>query len=177
MLHCASSGSACGFSGEGPVKKVGWSIAALCVLIVASAGFTSYQRSYSTPYATPVVEALADGDAGTFDGLLNLAETSPRSSTVKALWTHGMCTHPPTWIDDRMRRLVEAVGGTAETANVRPVGSHCASLRTERISTQGKTIEVMFLRWTPLATSHKPALPYDVSTLHGADVPASTYRH
>jgi len=158
------------------VKKVGWSIAALCVLIVASAGFTSYQRSYSTPYATPVVEALADGDAGTFDGLLNLAETSPRSSTVKVLWTHGMCTHPPTWIDDRMRRLVEAVGGTAETVNVRPVGSHGASLRTERISTQGKTIEVMFLSWSPLTASYKAALAYDGSTIDGGGVRATLNR-
>ena len=117
------------------MKRVGLSIAALCVLAVASAGFTSYQRSYSTPYATPVVEALADGDAGTFDGLLNLAEASPRSSTVKVLWTHGMCTHPPSWIDDRLRRLVEAVGGTAETvtcalseATVR----HCARSESRR---------------------------------------------
>ena len=113
-------GSAFGFSGEEPVKKrVGWSIAALCVLAVAFAGFASYQSSYSTPYATPVVEALAAGDDGTFDGLLKLAETSPRSSTVKVLWTHGMCTHPPSWVDGRMQRLVDAVGGTAETVSVR----------------------------------------------------------
>jgi len=157
-------------------KRVGWSIAALCVLAVASAGFTSYQRSYSAPYATPVVEALADGDAGTFDGLLNLAEASPRSSTVKVLWTHGMCTHPPSWIDDRLRRLVEAVGGTAETVSVRAVGSHGASLRTERISTRGKTIEVMFLSWSPLTASYKAALAYDGSTIDGAGVRATLNR-
>jgi hypothetical protein len=176
MLPCASDGSAFGFSGEEPVKKrVGWSIAALCVLAVASAGFTSYQRSYSTPYATPVVEALANGDDGTFDGLLALAETSPRS-TVKVLWTHGMCTHPPSWIDSRMRRLVDAVGGTAETVSVRAVGSHGASLRTERISTQGKTIEVMFLSWSPLTASYKAALAYDGSAIEGSGVRATLNR-
>jgi hypothetical protein len=158
------------------VKKVGWSIAALCVLAAASVGFTSYQRSYSTPYATPVVEALADGDAGTFDGLLDFAAASPGSSTVKVLWTHGMCTHPPTWIDDRMRRLVEAIGGTAETVSVRAVGSHGASLRTERISTQGKTIEVMFLSWSPLTASYKAALAYDGSTIDGGGVRATLNR-
>ena len=82
--------------------RVGLSIAALCVLAVAAVGFTSYRRSYSTPYATPVVEALTNGDAGAFEGLLDLAENLPPSSTVKVLWTHGMCTHPPGWIDDRM---------------------------------------------------------------------------
>ena len=148
------------------MKKVGWSIVALCVLAVAFAGFTSYQRSYSAPYATPVVESLSAGDDGTFDGLLNLAETSPRS-TVKVLWTHGMCTHPPNWVDGRMRRLVEAVGGTAETLSVRPVGSHGASMRTERISTGGKTIEVMFLSWSPLTAAYKAALAYDGSTIDG----------
>jgi hypothetical protein len=158
------------------VKRVGWSIAALCVLAAASAGFTSYQTSYSTPYATPVVEALADGDAGSFDGLLNLAETSPRFSTVRVLWTHGMCTHPPSWIDDRMRRLVEAVGGTAETVSVRAVGSHGASMRTERISTGGKTIEVMFLSWSPLTAPYKAALAYDSSTIDGGGVRATLNR-
>ena len=88
-------------------KRVGLSIAALSVLAVAAVGFTSYQSSYSTtPYVPPVVEPLADGDDGTFDGLLRLAETSPRASTVKVLWTHGMCTHPPTWVDGRMNRLM-----------------------------------------------------------------------
>jgi hypothetical protein len=157
------------------VKRVGLSIAALCVLAVASAGFTSYQRSYSAPYATPVVESLADGDDGAFDGLLNLAETSP-GSTVKVLWTHGMCTHPPNWVDGRMRRLVEAVGGTAETVSVRAVGSHGASMRTERISTGGKTIEVMFLSWSPLTASYKAALAYDSLTIDGGGVRATLNR-
>jgi hypothetical protein len=158
------------------VKRVGWSIAALCVLAIASAGFASYQRSYSTPYATPVVEALVAGDDGSFDGLLKLAETSPRASTVKVLWTHGMCTHPPNWIDSRMRRLVEAVGGTAETVSVRAVGSHGASLRTDRISTQGKTIEVKFLSWSALTASYKAALAYDSSTIEGSGVRATLNR-
>ena len=158
------------------MKRVGWSIAALCVLAIASVGFASYQRSYSTPYATPVVEALAAGDDGSFDGLLKLAETSPRASTVKVLWTHGMCTHPPDWIDSRMRRLVEAVGGTAETVSVRAVGSHGASLRTDRISTQGKTIEVKFLSWSALTASYKAALAYDSSTTNGGGVRATLNR-
>jgi hypothetical protein len=109
------------------VKRVGWSIAALCVLATASAGFTSYQSSYSTPYATPVVEPLTEGDGGSFEGLLTLAENLPPSATLKVLWTHGMCTHPPGWIDDRMSRLVDAVGGTSETVSVRPVGKHGAT--------------------------------------------------
>jgi hypothetical protein len=138
-------------------KKVGWSIAALCVLAVAAVGFTSYQGSYSTPYATPVVEALAAGDDGAFDGLLTLAESLPPSATVKVLWTHGMCTHPPGWIDDRMTRLVDAVGGRSETVSVRPVGKHGAALRTDRISTRGAAIEVMFLSWSLLtAPTRKP---------------------
>ena len=157
-------------------KRVGLSIAALSVLAVASAGFASYRSSYSTPYATPVVEALAAGDDGTFDGLLRLAETSPRSSTVKVLWTHGMCTHPPSWVDSRMRRLVEAVGGTAETVSVRAIGSHGASMRTDRISTQGKTIEVKFLSWSPLTAPYKAALDYDSSALHGGGVRATLNR-
>jgi hypothetical protein len=66
-----------------------------------------------------------------------------------------------------MRRLVEAVGGTAETLSVHPVGSHGASMRTERISTGGKTIEVMFLSWSPLTAAYKAALFYDGATIDG----------
>jgi hypothetical protein len=157
-------------------KSVGWSIAALCILAVAFAGVTSYQSSYSTPYATPVVQALAAGDDGSFDGLLKLAETSPRASTVKVLWTHGMCTHPPGWVDGRMQRLVDAVGGTAETVSVRAVGNRGASLRTERISTGGKTIEVKFLSWSPLTAPYKAALAYDGSTIDWGGVRATLNR-
>jgi hypothetical protein len=165
-----------GFSGEEPVKRVGRSIAALCVLAVASAGFVYYQRSYSSPYATPVVESLADGDPGSFEGLLSLAESLPPSATLKVLWTHGMCTHPPGWIDDRMRRLVEAVGGTSETLSVRPVGKHGASLRTDRISTRDRTIEVVFLTWSPLTASYKAALAYDAQSIKGGGVRATLNR-
>src|ERR1700704_3832638 len=176
VLPCASGGSACGFSGEEPVKRVGWSIAALCVLAAASAGFTSYQSSYSTPYATPVVEPLTNGDAGTFEGLLTLAENLPPSATLKVLWTHGMCTHRPGWIDDRMSRLVDAVGGTSETVSVRPVGKHGATLRTDRISTRGRAIEVMFLSWSSLTASYKAALAYDGSTIKGSGIRATLNR-
>ena len=34
---------------------------------------------------------------------------SPTRPTVKVLWTHGMCTHLPGWVDGRMQRLVDAV--------------------------------------------------------------------
>ena len=147
------------------MKSVGLWIAALVALAAGSAGVTQH----STPYATPVVEKPTDGDAGTFDGLLDLAEASP-SSIVKVLWTHGMCTHPPSWVDDRVKRLVAAVGGTAETKSLRAVGSRGASIRTERISTRGTTIEVMFLTWSPLTAPYKAVLAYDVSTTEGARI-------
>lgn len=149
------------------MKSVGLWIATVCVLAVASAGFTQY----STPYSTPIVEKPGDGDAGTFDGLLDLAEGLPPSSIVRVLWTHGMCTHPPSWIDDRVKRLVDAIGGTTKTVSLRPVGSRGASMRTERISTRGKTIDVMFLTWSPLTASYKAALAYDQSTIDGGDLP------
>jgi hypothetical protein len=66
-----------------------------------------------------------------------------------------------------VKRLVEAVGGTVETKSLRAVGSRGASLRTERISTRGATIEVMFLTWSPLTTSYKAALAYDVPATDG----------
>ena len=166
MLASASDGSADGFSGEEPVKSVALWMATLCVVAAASAGFTQY----SAPYSTPVVEKPADGDAGSFEGLLNLAEALPPSSVVKVLWTHGMCTHPPGWIDDRVKRLAEAVGGTVETKSLRAIGSHGASLRTERIFTRGRTIEVMFLTWSPLTASYKAALARDGATIGGGDV-------
>jgi hypothetical protein len=158
----------CGFSEEEPLKSIGLLALASCltsgIVAAASVGFLT-GPFYSTPYATPVVERPAAGDAGTFDGLLNLAEALPPSSIVKVLWTHGMCTHPPSWIDDRVKRLEEAVGGTAETVSLRPVGRRGASLRTDRISVGGRTIEVKFLTWSPLTAPYKAALAYDSSTI------------
>lgn len=147
-----------------------WS-AALALVGAASAGFAPDSLTYATPYATPVVEKPSDEDAGTFHGLLGLAEALPPSSSLKVLWTHGMCTHPSSWVDDRMKRLAASIGGTAQTVSVRSVGSHGATLRTDRIALQSTTIDVMFLTWSPLTTPYKAALAYDHSKHYGGDFP------
>ncbi len=152
------------------MKRISFWLVALCV-VVAFVGFLPHLTPYSSPYATPVVEKPADGDAGTFDGLLNLAEALPPSSVMRVLWTHGMCTHPPNWIDDRLKRLAEAVGGTVETMSSRPVGSRGATLRTDRISVRGRTIEVKSLTWSSLTAPYKEALAYDGATIDRHGIP------
>jgi hypothetical protein len=136
-------------------------LVALCVVAAAAVGLAQYLSPYSMPYATPRVERPSSADDGTFDGLLDLARALPASSVVKVLWTHGMCTHPPAWIDDRVKRLADAVGGASETRSVRPVGKRGASLTTVRISTPGAPIDVMFLTWSPLTAPYKAHLAVD----------------
>ena len=120
-----------------------------------------------SPFATPIVETPVVGDYGAFHGVVDLAESLPRGSSVKVLWTHGMCTHPPSWVDDRIHRLAVAVGGTAETASQRPVGGHGATLRTERVTVSGRTFEVVFLTWSPLTAEYKAALNDDAAPTDG----------
>jgi hypothetical protein len=153
------------------MKSIALWTAALILVGAASTGLAPDSITYATPYATPVVERPTDDDAGMFDGLLGLAESLPPSSSLKVLWTHGMCTHPSSWVDDRMKRLVAATGGTAQTVSVRSVGSHGATLRTDRISLQSTTIDVTFLTWSPLTTPYKAALTYDHSKHDGGDFP------
>lgn len=145
--------------------------AALALVGAAAAGLAPDSLTYATPYATPVVEKPSDEDAGTFHGLLSLVESLPPSSTLKVLWTHGMCTHPSSWVDDRMKRLVASTGGTPQTVSVRPVGSHGAVLRTDRIALRSTTIDVTFLTWSPLTAPYKAALTYDHSKHYGGDFP------
>jgi hypothetical protein len=147
-----------------------WAVA-LVFVTAASTGFMPDSMPYATPYATPVVERPSDDDAGAFDGLLTLAEALPPSSAIKVLWTHGMCTHPSSWVDDRMKRLVASIGGTPQTLSVRPVGGDGASLRTDRITLRSTTIDVMFLSWSPLTAPYKAALAYDHSRNDGGDFP------
>ena len=47
-------------------------------------------------------------------------------------------------------------------------------MRTDRISTQGKAIEVMFLSWSSLTAPYKAALAYDGSTLNGSGIRATS---
>jgi len=153
------------------MKSIALWTAALALVGAASAGFAPDSMTYATPYATPVVERPGAQDAGTFHGLLGLAESLPPSSSLKVLWTHGMCTHPSSWVDDRMRRLVASIGGTAQTLSVRPVGSHGAQLRTDRVTLRSTTIDVTFLTWSALTAPYKAALTYDHSKRHGGDFP------
>jgi hypothetical protein len=153
------------------MKSIALWVSALVLVGAASAGFAPDSIPYTTPYATPVVEKPTPEDAGTFDGLLSLAESLPPSSSLKVLWTHGMCSHPPSWVDDRIQRLVASIGGRAETVSVRPIDGHGATLRTERIVLPSRTIDVIFLSWSPLTQPYKKALAYDHSTHYGGDFP------
>ena len=72
------------------MKSIALWTAALALVGAASAGFAPDSITYATPYATPVVEKPSADDAGTFDGLLSLAQSLPPSSSLKVLWTHGM---------------------------------------------------------------------------------------
>jgi hypothetical protein len=135
---------------------------ALAVVVLLLLGA---DQSSLTPYSTPLVEQPAPGDSGAFDGLLDLAASSPSSSPVRVLWIHGMCTHPPTWVDDRLQRLLSATGGTSETQSVRAIGGGGASIRTERISTPAGTIDLSFLTWSPLTAPFKARLDRDGSTI------------
>lgn len=153
------------------MKRAGLWVAVASVLAAASAGLAPYAMPYSSPYSLPIVERPAAEDAGAFEGLLGLAGKLPPSSKLKVLWTHGMCTHPPTWVDDRMKRLEAAVGGRSQTVGIRPVGNHGATLRTDRITMPSHTIDVMFLSWSPLTSRYKAQLTYDHSALYGGDFP------
>ncbi|MBL6615415.1 MAG: hypothetical protein ISP45_15490 [Reyranella sp.] len=152
------------------MKSIALWTAALILVGAASSGFAPDTLTY-TPYATPVVEKPNADDAGSFDGLLSLAQSLPAPSSLKVLWTHGMCTHPPSWVDDRMKRLVASIGGTARTTEVRPIDGRGATLRTERITLPSRTIDVLFLTWSPITAPYKAVLAYDHSRGLGGDFP------
>ena len=127
--------------------------------------------TYDTPYATPLVEKPSAEDAGTFHGLLSLAQSLPPRSALKVLWTHGMCTHPSRLgrrPDEAARR--PAIGGTVQTVSVRPVGAMAPPCGRNGHG-PAKIIDVMFLSWSPLTTPYKTALTYDYSTHYGGDFP------
>src|SRR5215471_15680058 len=131
---------------------------AIALVLISGAYVRFVPDSYDSPYGRPVVEGPTKDDAGTFDGLLTMARSLPPSSKVNVLWMHGMCTHPSTWVDERIGRLSAALGGAARTIGVRPIGHDGASLRTERITVKSATIDVKFLSWSPLTAASKDAM-------------------
>lgn len=153
------------------MKRIALWAATVAVVAATVTGFAPESPPYSTPYALPFVEQPSDDDAGTFDGLLTLAEALPPSSTLNVLWMHGMCTHHSDWIDERISKLAAALGGTPRTVGVHPVGNQGASLRTERIVVRSATIDVMFLSWSPITASSKATLSYDHSVDSGGEFP------
>ena len=75
------------------MKSIALWASALVLLGAASAGFAPDSIPYATPYATPVVEKPTPDDAGTFDGLLGLAESLAMTRVIsKYLWV----SRPPT---------------------------------------------------------------------------------
>jgi len=144
--------------------------AAGLLIVAAAVGIALYPRVTRAPYVTPVVEAPADGNTAAFPGLLDLIATAP-GGTVRVLWTHGMCSHPPSWIDDRVNRLAALVGGSRQSLGGRAIGTHGATLRKERIVAGARSVEIAFLSWSAITEPLKASLTFDESTAFGGDFP------
>lgn len=149
----------------------GWLILGFAVVAAGVAGAVLYPQLDDTPYATPVVETPADGRAASFPGLLDLMAQAAPGTPVRVVWTHGMCTHPPSWVDERAERMAAAVGGSRRSMGTREIGRHGATLRTERISVGATAVEILFLSWSPVTAPLKAALAYDRSVSFGGDFP------
>lgn len=149
----------------------GWLILAAVLVAAGAVGAVLYPKLDEMPYATPVVEKPADGGAASFPGLLDLMAQAPPGTPVRVVWTHGMCTHPPSWAEERAERLAAAIGGSRRSMGTRQVGRHGATLRTEQISVGTRAVEILFLNWSPVTAPLKAALEYDRSVSFGGDFP------
>lgn len=156
------------FRGE-PLKSIGLLLLGVAAVVT---GLASLPGVYRSPYATPLIERPSGGnDDGSFDGLVQLAAAAPPGSVVKVFWVHGMCTHPSSWADDRASRLAAVIGGTRRSLGSRPIGTHGASIRIERIDKGGVALELVFFSWSPLTAPFKAALAFDHSSDHGGEFP------
>lgn len=153
------------------MKRRVWLALGVALAAAVAVGAVLYPRLNELPYATPIVEKPADGGPDSFPGLLDLVAAAAPGAPVRVLWTHGMCTHPPSWVDERAKKLAAAVGGSHQSGTVRQIGRHGASLRTERISVGANALEIVFLSWSPVTAPLKRALEYDRSVSFGGDFP------
>jgi len=83
------------------MKRGVWLALGVVLAAAVGVGAALYPRLDEFPYATPIVENPADGGPASFPGLLDLMATTAPGAPVRVLWTHGMCTHPPSWVDER----------------------------------------------------------------------------
>lgn len=153
------------------MKRRGWLVVGAALAALVAVGAVLYPRLDEMPYATPIVEQPADGGAASFPGLLDLMAQAAPGTPVRVLWTHGMCTHPASWVDERANKLAAAVGGSRQPVGSRQIGRHGASLRTERILVGATAVEIVFLSWSPVTAPLKAALAYDRSVSFGGDFP------
>lgn len=113
----------------------------------------------STPYPTPVIEPVQGAGPQAFAGLRELTD----SGGVRALWTHGMCTHTPDWVKDRANRVSIALGlgPDAWTPPFSGGGEGPSYKLPRRFTVEGKALDIDFFVWSPLFARAKKALDFD----------------
>jgi len=119
----------------------------------------------TTPYPTPVIEAVQGVGPNEFAGLRELMD---RTGGVRALWTHGMCTHRETWVEDRANRVSIALGLGPRQQDLKEERRAATRGRDDdgytlpqRFVVDGKTLDVDYFVWSPIFAASKAVLNFD----------------
>jgi len=115
----------------------------------------------SMPYARPIVAQEPGAQDASFDGIRDLVTQAARhNATLHVIWTHGMCTHDPSWVADWVTRVTTTLGGTAQ-----PIGGWAATGKLMRVAyefqTPAGTFDSTFILWSPMTASYKQQLVSD----------------
>lgn len=117
------------------------------------------------PYPTPEIEAVQGAGPNEFAGLRELMD---RSGGVRVLWTHGMCTHRETWVEDRANRVSIALGLGPRPLDLKEERKRRTRDRPDEPYTLpqhfevgGKTLDVDYFVWSPIFAESKKALNFD----------------
>ena len=127
------------------------------------------------PYDRPVVEEPPLPMAATFPGFKDFfSDTAP----LRVFWTHGMCTHKLTWVENRSTILATALGvkdTSAATPPASPPGRPYTVSRS--FNAPGGTVEVSFFVWSPMTTPYKDTLRFDAPPTKDEPPPGGKFPH
>ena len=131
----------------------------------------------SRPYEDPIIAA---GDSQStpksFPGIEKyLSDADAEGTTLKVIWTHGMCTHHMDWAQSRVRLLNKVLGGQY-VFDIEPESpDHVQLAEATVIPNANKAFLVDYLIWSPMTVPYKRPLANDGWVEHPGDVNTYAY--
>lgn len=139
-------------------RNISPSVRRVLSALMAAISVSACTQEYESPEMEELSYSGHSRQVAPFPGLDSLlSETSPG----KVLWTHGICPHHPSWVQDRADLLAAELGAAPHPLTFPPGTPTDEYSVDDPIQVGTRSLDATFLVWSPLIDPYRRNIAFD----------------